>query len=94
MIYVASTEIDLNSPFITVVDGKIRFLKVGHTEDDPIKRAKNLQTGCPTPIYLVRQYDGDRVEEEWLKSNLAPHNTSGGKEWYFYNDFTADYLKV
>ena len=58
--------------------------KIGVTKDDPRKRIKQLQTGCPNEIALIRTFESRfyRKIEGTLHREYARYATSGGTEWF------------
>ena len=60
---------------------EIRFIKIGISQD-PEKRLKQLQTGCPFPLELIKIFKPENVleMEQKLHRELSGCSTSG--EWF------------
>lgn len=70
-----------NMRLFTKKHNEIRFIKVGISQD-PEKRLKQLQTGCPFPLAIIKlfKHDDARYLEQELHKDLERYNTSG--EWF------------
>ena len=60
---------------------KVRFIKIG-ISNNPSKRLKQLQTGCPFPIKIIKKFEVSNAEEieTALHNKLSFYNSSG--EWF------------
>ena len=57
--------------------------KIGHS-NNPDRRLKELQTGCPFKIAVYdRIICNNHMEiEQVMHDKLSPHRQRGGREWY------------
>ncbi len=62
------------------------YYKIGVTKRDVNKRMKQLQTGCPDEIILIKQFDCEhyRKVEGWLHKQHASKRVEG--EWFVLED--------
>jgi len=61
-----------------------RLWKIGFS-NDPDRRLKELQTGCPFKIEEYTRIECDdnyREVEKAIHEKLSPYKQRGGKEWY------------
>ena len=58
--------------------------KIGITKGDPIKRVKQLQTGCSNVISLLNSFESEYYHkiESSLHREYKSYSTDGGKEWF------------
>lgn len=56
-------------------------VKIGWSRD-PQKRLKQLQTGNPSILKLIKVYDVLRVKERYLHKNLMLYKTRHNGEWF------------
>lgn len=60
--------------------GKDGPIKIGHTDNTPEKRLKELQTGNPEKLILLGYMDGDKKQEALLHQMFHFHRQNG--EWF------------
>ena len=82
------------------LDGWIYFIvcpeplsiKIGFTKKHPIKRLKQLQTGCPSRLVLRGWYPGSLEEERKLHESLSSYRLEG--EWFRLEPEMGDLLQM
>jgi hypothetical protein len=55
-------------------------VKIGCTKEDPVKRLKTFQTGCPVALDLVAVLEGGWQKEQELHRRFADKRMRG--EWF------------
>lgn len=55
-------------------------IKIGLTQQDPLKRVSSLQCGSPVKLHLLATMDGKYEEEQELHQRFAPYRMCG--EWF------------
>lgn len=71
-----------------ITDG--RYTKIGKA-DDPEKRLKELQTGNPFPLTLIKSIDGSFEEESNIHKSLSIYRMNG--EWFDFNCFDDEVIE-
>ena len=62
------------------------FLKIG-ISSHPDKRLKELQTGSPIDLKIIKTFNGDLSIEKSIHKDLEKYKTiGGGKEWFYNNE--------
>ena len=58
--------------------------KIGITKGDPIKRVKQLQTGCSNVISVLKTFESEyyRKIESSLHREYKQYASTGGTEWF------------
>lgn len=67
-------------------------IKIGYTKNDPIKRLKQLQTGCPYKLELLYVIDGASRDTEAYYHRYFSSVYNIQNEWYDYN-FVLEWIK-
>lgn len=80
-------------------NGKVYFIgcnrmgiKIGYTKNDPMKRLKQLQTGCPYKLELLYVIDGASRDTEQYYHRYFSQVYNIQNEWYEYN-FVMKWIK-
>jgi hypothetical protein len=62
----------------------LELYKIGVSKNDPEKRVKNLQTGNPNKILLVKKYKSSNYHkiEKWLHRKFFMDKTLSNNEWF------------
>lgn len=66
-------------------------VKIGITAGHPIKRLRQLQTGCPSRLMLVGWFPGKEDDETALHERLKPFRMRG--EWFALTDELGEEMK-
>ena len=73
--------------FAVIGDPYPTHVKVGFTTNDPEKRVRGMQTGCPFKIRLLGYVFGTQYREDELHCVLEYYRGLG--EWFEYSDYVA-----
>jgi hypothetical protein len=65
-------------------------VKIGYSGDDPQRRLKILQTGCPDELTLIGVQRGTKGDEAELHERFAEYRKRG--EWFRWNEKLAGYI--
>lgn len=68
------------------------FIKIGYS-DDPYRRLKQLQTGCPHRLELVKLIIGGYTQEQELHDFYSKLRVTSSLEWFCYSDEMRNYIK-
>ena len=62
--------------------------KIGITKDNPEKRVKQLQTGNPNKIEVLKCYESKNYKtiEKWLHKKYSLNKTDSNNEWFQLTD--------
>ena len=62
--------------------------KIGISKNEPIKRLKQLQTGNPNRIDILKFYESKNYKriEKWLHSRFITKKTLAENEWFNLSD--------
>ena len=70
-------------PIYIIRAGADGLVKIGLTQD-PDKRLRDLQSGSPAPLTILRLIEGGYETEAWLHRHFAARRQHG--EWFTYSD--------
>lgn len=73
--------------------GETEFVKAGFTKRSGHRRASELQSGCPTKVECVAEFEGDEDLEQLIHDKMSQHRSGGGNEWYFLNQDVKRYFR-
>lgn len=64
------------------------FYKIGISKNEPQKRLKQLQTGNPNKIDILKHYKSKNYKkvEQWLHSKYSLNKTESNNEWFKLDD--------
>jgi hypothetical protein len=64
------------------------FYKIGISKNEPKKRLKQLQTGNPNKIDVLKTYESKNYKkvEQWLHSKYSLNRTDSNNEWFKLTD--------
>lgn len=73
---------------LSVSPDNIESHKIGITKNDPKLRLKQLQTGNPNKISLIRQYESKNYlkVEQWLHRKHSGSKSEAKNEWRMLSD--------
>ena len=67
-----------------IVAPKMNAVKIGYTAGDPLKRLRQLQTGCPDDLQLADAGEGSPEQEALYHQTFSQWHLRG--EWSEWND--------
>ena len=73
------------------ISGEI-FYKIGFTKVSAKARLKQLQTSCPVPLRILKEFPGGLKDEKRLHAYLDCLKTSG--EWFKHGPLIEQFLKI
>lgn len=64
------------------------FYKIGISKNTPEKRLKQLKTGNPNRIEILKSYESINYKkiEQWLHTKYSFNKTEANNEWFNLND--------
>lgn len=64
------------------------FYKIGISKNEPKKRLKQLQTGNPNKIDILKYYESKNYKkvEKWLHNKFSLKKTESNNEWFKLED--------
>lgn len=74
-----------------IQNGQDKHIKIGFTQQQPKKRLKELQTGSPHKLKMLRVVEGGRLKESELHERFAHLRVNG--EWFRPDPELLDYIK-
>ena len=71
--------------------------KIGISKNEPEKRLKQLQTGNPNRIDILKFYESENYKrvEKWLHSRFGSKKTLAENEWFkLSNDDVLNFIEI